>query len=206
MSHGRSRKTMKAIASAAGLMILLNACAPQATYPPVETTANLAKPTFEPVPTVMAVAIRYVQENCAKETDLAINLPEGVPSEAYDMVFAKLGGGRPMTVEGEPAIHIKEVRTRNFNAQVDVIYPKGDGFNQLATITLKRTILENYRVERIRPWQIRDVAILSPHYVAPPVVEEPAPELTEEELAAQQASSESASIAASPTDQIQQQK
>jgi hypothetical protein len=204
MPHGRSRKTMKAIASAAGLMILLNACAPQATYPPVETTAKLARPTFEPVPTVLAVAIRYVQENCTKDMDLAINLPEGVPAEAYDMVFEKLGGGRPMTMTGEAAIHVKEVRTRNFNAQVDVIYPRPEGFNQLATITMKRTILENYRVERIRPWQLRDVAVLPPNYVAPPVAQEiePQPEV----YATDAMGSDDSSVAASPTDHIEPQK
>lgn len=149
-------------------LIVVWGCAPSATYPPVETTAKLAKPTFEPVPTVLATAIRFVQENYTHDQDLAINLPQGVPAEAYDAVFAKLGGGRPMTLAGEPAIHIQEVRTRNFNAQADVIYPRADGFNQLATITMKRTVFQNYRVERVRPWQLPDVVAMTPNYVAPP--------------------------------------
>ena len=168
MRHGCFTRPMTTLAAIGGAMILLSACAPSATYPPVETTARLAKPTYEPVPTVMATAIKYVRENCTPGQDLAINLPAGMSSEVYDKIFQKLGSGRPMTMPEELAIHIQEVRTRNFNAQVDVIYPRVDGFNQLMTITMKRTLLENYRVERVRPWQLTDVMAMAPNYVAPP--------------------------------------
>lgn len=179
MKHGRFSPHTVTLAAVGGLILLLNACAPSATYPPVETTAKLAKPTFEPVPTVLATAIRFVQENYTKGQDLAINLPQGVPAEAYDKVFEKLGGGRPMMIPDEPAIHIQEVRTRNFNAQADVIYARADGFNQLVTLTMKRTMFENFRVERVRPWQLRDVMAMAPNYVAPPTPPTP-PEPAEE--------------------------
>lgn len=192
MSHGCASNRLKLLAASGGLAIVLAACAPSSTYPPVETTARLTKPTFEPVPTVIATAIRYAQQNYVKDQDVAINLPPGVPAEAYDKVFAKLEGGRPMTVEGEPALHITEVRTRNFNAQVDMIYPRADGLNQFVTLTMKRSVLENYHVVRARPWQLRDVTAMAPNYVAPPVEEQESP------TAADQASD---TFAASPTDQ-----
>jgi hypothetical protein len=200
------------IAAIAGAMILLCACAPSATYPPVETTAKLAKPTFEPIPTVMATAIKYVRDYCTPGQDLAINLPAGMSSEVYDMIFEKLGSGRPMTMPDEKAIHIQEVRTRNFNAQVDVIYPRADGFNQLMTITMKRSLLENYRVERVRPWQLTDVMAMAPNYVAPPPPEVEAVPVEESNEAMAESTPTSAeedptsTFVASPSDHLQPQK
>jgi hypothetical protein len=198
MTHGCASNPIKFLAAASGLTIILAACAPSSTYPPVETTARLTKPTFEPVPTVIATAIRYAQENYTKDQDVAINLPPGVPAAAYDKVFAKLGGGRPMMNPDEPAIHITEVRTRNFNAQVDMIYPRADGLNQFVTLSMKRSVLENYRVERARPWQLRDVASMAPNYVVPQVTADEPPIASDES---------SEAIVASPTEEesIQQQ-
>lgn len=151
--------------SICALAIFLIGCSPSGTYPPVEITGKLIKPTHEPIPTLMAVAIRYARENYGKDQDLAINLPAGTTAEAYETVFKKVGGGRPMMDSGEKAIHIQEVRSRNFNAQVDLIYPRADGLNQLVTLTLHRGMLEKYRVERARAWQIRDVEAPEPSYV-----------------------------------------
>jgi hypothetical protein len=216
MRHGRINSTLVAPAVGVALTIALSACAPSATYPPVETTAKLTKPTFEPMPTVMAAAIKFTRENYTKDLDLPINLPAGMPPQAYDKVFAKLGDGRPMTTAGEPAIHITEVRTRTFNAQVDLIYPRRDGFNQFITLTMKRSVLENYRVDRVRPWQLRDVTAMTPNYVAPPPPPEEADtEADSEEHASADGAEESwigegeldsSAIAASPTDQAPQQK
>jgi hypothetical protein len=116
----------------------------------------------------MVIAIEYTRDNYVTGKDLPINLPEGANWEVYHRVFDKLAhGGRPMTVKGEAAIHVKEVRSRAFDAQVDVIYPRGDGLNQLATITMQSELLKDWRVTGARPWQIRDVQTPEPNYIAP---------------------------------------
>lgn len=160
---------------AAGALVIAAGCAPMSTYPPVETKAqaSLTKATYEPVPTVMAAALRYADEHYANDRDMAINLPPGAGWEAYDKVIDKLGWGRPMTDPAEPAFHIKEVRTRMMDAQVDMVYPKASGLNQLVTLTLRRSVTENYHVKSTRPWQLRDVELPEPHYV-PPTPEEQA--------------------------------
>ncbi|MCI0366497.1 MAG: hypothetical protein L0219_21760 [Phycisphaerales bacterium] len=151
----------------AALSIIFVGCARQATYPPVEVTAKLVKPTSEPIPSVMAAAIRYAREMYVKGQDMAINLPAGMPAEVYERVFGKIGGGRPMTSAGEKAIHIQEVRTRSSDAQVDLIYPRQDGFNQFVTLTLHRELLSSFRVKSAKAWQLRDVKTPEPGYVAP---------------------------------------
>jgi len=163
-------------------MSLLGACSPWSTYPPIEvkTATKLSRETWEPVPTVMAVAVKYAREHFTPDEDLPVNLPEGTPAAVYDKVFLKLGYGRPLLNAGEKAVHIKEVRTRGFNAQVDLIYTKSTGMNQLVTLTLSRTLVESWRVTGSRPWQLRDFQAPPPNYVPPSVVEdEPAPAATE---------------------------
>ena len=171
-------RTLATLALLGAALSAAAGCSPWSTYPPVEVSAaqKLTRPTFEPVPTVMATAIRYARSTYLEGREVAINLPRGAPAEAYDKVFAKLdaegGGGRPMTVPGEPALHIVEVRTRAMDAQVDLIYPRADGLNQFVTLTLRREVFEDWRVKSARPWRLRNVELPQPNYVPPPATDE----------------------------------
>jgi hypothetical protein len=161
------------VALTLALSAILPACAPWSTYPPVETkmAQKVTKPTFEPVPTVMAVAVNYAKDRYLNGQDVAINLPEGAAADAYEKLFRKLGYGRPMTMPGEPNITIQEVRTRGLNAQTDVVYQRADGLYQLVTLTMSRGALDKYKVTETRVWQLRNVPAPTPHYVPPPVEE-----------------------------------
>lgn len=158
-------------------------CAPWATYPPVETSAaaKVSKPTYEPVPTVIAAAVRHMRDRHMGGEDVAINLPEGAPAEAYDKVIERLGWGKPMTEPNEKAVHIVEVRTRGFNAQADVIFARPGGLNQMMTLTMRRATFGGYEVTAVRPWNLRAMATPKPNYVAPPP---PTPEETTETASA----------------------
>lgn len=147
----------------------LAGCSPWATYPPVEVKplTKVEKPTYEPVPTVIAFAVTYTQDNYTAGRDLPINLPDG-NWELYDDVFRKLPqGGRPMMTASEPAISIKEVRTRALEAEVDVVYTRTDGVNQLVTLQLEKEVFGGWELKRARVWQIRDVQMPAPTYLAP---------------------------------------
>src|SRR5262249_35643865 len=85
-------KLIKAMLAGALFTIALSACASKATYPPIETTTRFAPSTSEPVPTVIATAIKYAKLKYLNDEDVAINLPAGIPARTYDKVFAKLGG------------------------------------------------------------------------------------------------------------------
>lgn len=173
MKHGCSMLRLAPLLAAASL---LTACSPWSTYPPVEvkTATKLTRETWEPVPTVMAAAVRYARDRFTPDEDLPVNLPEGTPSTVYDKVFAKLGYGRPLLNAGEKAVHVTEVRTRGFNAQVDLVYTKPTGMNQLVTLTLTRTLVDPWHVTGSRPWQLRDFTVPAPNYVPPPVVDDKA--------------------------------
>ena len=151
------------------LVICASGCAQWSTYPPIETTQKWSnRPAARPVPAVMAASYAYVRERYMHGEDAAINLPEGTPAQAYDAVLAKLGSGKPMTMPGEPTIHIQEVRTRGFDGQSDVIYQKSDGFYQMVTLTLRGNMMEKYNVLSAHEWQLPNLAAPGPNYIAPP--------------------------------------
>jgi len=160
-----------------GLVWGLGGCSEWSTYPTVEVKAGtvLARSESRSVVDVMAASIEYTQDNLVKGQDLAINLPKGTPAEAYDKVIAKLGDGRVMLNDADEAIHVQEVRTRGMNAEVDLIFPRADGLNQLVTLRLERTLFEMYSVKDYKFWQLRSVATPAANYVAPPVPPAPAP-------------------------------
>jgi hypothetical protein len=153
------------------LVIGAGGCSEWSTYPTVEVKAGtvLARPESRTVVSVMAASVKYAQDNLVAGQDLAINLPKGANAESYDKVFAKLGGGRPMLDDGEPAIHLQEVRTRGMHAEADLIYSRTDGLNQLVTLRLERTLFETYSVKDHKVWQLRSVAAPMANYVPPPI-------------------------------------
>ena len=152
------------------LSMVLAGCTPWATYPPVEGTVELNQPTLQPIPTLMADAIRFAREHYAPEHALVINLPPDTPAEVYSKVIAALGEGRPMDAADESAFHVQTVRVRALNAEVDVIYPRMGQVHELATIRFKKKVWGRYEVENTRLWRFA-VEPPGPHYVPPPEVE-----------------------------------
>jgi hypothetical protein len=147
-----------------------------ATYPAVEVTGKYQWPSAEPVPRILAVCYDYAQDRFVSSEPLPINLPEGVPADVYEKVFAHLNKEhpsgtsvyRPMIFPDEKAVHFTEVRTRGTHAQVDMIYPTQHGFNQFVTLTLDRSVLEPWKVRSERKWVTRNLKAPTPNYVAPP--------------------------------------
>lgn len=169
MSQGRTVARVVRIAFFLAVCGAIGGCQQWSTYPPIEMpiTARMQRPAAEPVPNIIAISIQYAEDRLGVEKGLPINLPEGVPASVYEKVFAHLGGGRPMTQPGERAIHIKEVRTRGMDAQVDMLYPRSDGLYQFATLTLGHYVFEKWQVRSVRKWGVPAVPPV-PNYVAPP--------------------------------------
>jgi hypothetical protein len=172
-----------------GVAVVTAGCSPWATYPPIETplATKLSKPTFEPVPTVMAEAIKHARTEFIKDADLPINLPAGANWKVYDAVFSRLGDGRHMTSPGEAALHITQVRTRGSNAQVDMIYPRPDGLYQSVTLTFSRTLFDPWHITATRKWQVRDLRAPEPNYIGPTAQEQAELQAKEEKKRAKEA-------------------
>ncbi|HWB20470.1 MAG TPA: hypothetical protein VG711_09240 [Phycisphaerales bacterium] len=147
--------------------IFCAACAPWASYPPVETTAKFTKATYEPIPTLMTEGIRCMNERYGEKSgDFAFNLPAGTPAKVYDTVIQRLGGGHPLSNPAEPAYHITQVRSRDLDGEVDVIFPGADGVYQSATIKLHKELVGPYQVTDVRIWHF-PVQPPAPNYPPP---------------------------------------
>lgn len=136
-------------------------CAPFATYPPDEGSMIDARGDTEPVPALMAEAIRYAHEQdhsvASAGGDFAYNLPPGTNGRTYAVVKERLRGiGHPQTSLQEQAYHVTKVRVRGRRAMVDVFYPKTDGGYQFETVTFLGDLWVGYKVESSRLWQTDD--------------------------------------------------
>ncbi len=170
------------IAALLGLsLIVVTACAPLATFPPVDGSVQLSSPTTEPIPTLMAEAIRYAQSRYGDGAEVfAINLPPQTPAQVYDTVISRLGGGHPQFDSDEPAYHVTSVRARGLRAEVDLFYPRTDGFYEFVTISFRRDVLSGYEVLSTRLWRIDDQPP-GPNYQPPAEATVAAPEDTGEQ-------------------------
>ena len=133
--------------------MLTTGCAPTATYPPVEGSFGLNTPTYEPVPTIMADAIRYVHLHHGSDHPLAFNLPAGTSAKTYDRVIKRLGAGKPQTADDEWACYIQQVRSRGLNAEADVIFAQDNAPPAFLTLYLRKE-LSNYSVNHVKRWQL----------------------------------------------------
>ncbi|MCH6552109.1 MAG: hypothetical protein IH804_08875 [Planctomycetes bacterium] len=150
-----------------GLAAALSGCARWATHPPIESTERSGGPSVEPIPSLMADAIRFAHNHYRGHDEVIINLPEGTPAAVYEMVTDRLGSGRPMMASSERAYHVTEVRVRGLDAQVDLLSPRKDGYYHFVTISFRQDLLRGYQVAHTRLWRIREEPP-APNYRSPP--------------------------------------
>ena len=147
------------------VVFLLSGCSAWVTYPPIEGAAQIGHHRLEPVPSVMADAIRYIHETHEPTGEtIVFNLPEGAPPRLFEDIQRRLRNAEILREEGQPAIHVKEIRVRATNAQADVLYPRGDGHYHFVTLYMKQRLLQHYRVENTRLWRIAAGDPPPPHY------------------------------------------
>ena len=141
-------------------------CTPWATYPPIKGAAGINNPKLEPIPELMADAIRHAHEQAGGGDAIVFNLPEGTPAEVYDRVASKLDNAQPMRESGEAAYHVTEVRVRATDAEVDLIFQAEQDVPQLMTVKLKQHFVGGWQVVDSRIWRIPQQ--LPPPYYTPP--------------------------------------
>jgi hypothetical protein len=152
-------------------MALASACAPFATYPPIDGAVGIDNPAYEPVPTIMADSFRYVHDRYnAGHDSYAVNLPPGTPSKVYDKVLLKLGAGEPMTDSSQWGYHLVELRSRGLSAEADFVVPRQGAPHAMVTLHLEKQF-NNYSVKSAKVWNL-PVSVPGPNYIPPPPVEE----------------------------------
>ncbi len=149
------------------VVLLVGGCSRWATHPPLEGTGPSGGTIAEPIPSLMADAIRFAHSHYRGHDEVIINLPEGTPAAVYEMVTDRLGRGRPMMASSERAYHVTEVRVRGLDAQVDLLSPRKDGYYHFVTISFRQDLLRGYQVAHTRLWRIREEPP-APNYRSPP--------------------------------------
>ena len=147
---------MKMAAIVGLVLITLTGCASMTMYPPPPGFEGVVDASAEPIPTLMAKAIRYAQihYNGSVGEDIAINLPQGTPGVVYYAVSQKLGGGHPQFDSDEPAYHIVEVRFWDMEAAVDIYYPRQGIYHDFVTMKFTKDLFGSYTVKHTRFWRI----------------------------------------------------
>lgn len=82
----------------------------------------------------------------------AVNMPVTTPPDVYATVASRVGG-EPVTYTNSnlPIYHISGVRIRNSKAQVDIVWPAGEGTTRSATVWLEGG-LQPWAVKRVQEW------------------------------------------------------
>lgn len=140
---------------------LVAGCAPYSSYPPVEETSGLTHPTFEPVPTIIASAIEWGrdrEDGEIAEAPLVFALPRDSSDITYEKIEDRIEGSR-RAAEDEPAIAIRSVRVRGFDALVDISVPRDRGEPLLYTLDLKSKPFQGWEVVAHRRWRFHETDI-----------------------------------------------
>ncbi len=132
------------------------ACAPAITYPAEEGVLSSSSAANEPVPSLMAHAIRYAYGHWGDDEPIAINLPPGTPPSLYDKVIKLLGTGHPWQDPDERAYHVTRVSSQMSDAMVDLFYPKPDGTHQFVTLTFRLQLVGGWQHRMTRAWHTGD--------------------------------------------------
>ena len=146
-------------------LVIVAACAPYATYPPVAGGRSLAAGVY-PIPQVMAKSLQTAYDKTAPtlddgsgQPDLVYALPAGIPEGVWGQVGvdSEIEGARQLDeasyADGVPFWSVEQVRVRNHRAEVDVIFPVADGFER-ATVILDSDPFTAFEVTFFQRWRV----------------------------------------------------
>ena len=148
---------------------LVAGCAPYSSYPPVEKTSGLTHTSFEPVPTIMVTALEWgrgMETGIVSEEPLAFTLPRDSSEGTYLKIEKKIEGSR-RAEDGQPAIAIRSVRVRGFDADVDISVPRDRGEPILYTVNLKSKPFQQWEVVGHRRWRFHETDIAAVEHSLP---------------------------------------
>lgn len=121
-----------ALALTLALTLGMTSCTPMMTYPEY-SGAPKADPSLQPMPNLMADALKFAHQRIVPATELVYNLPPMTPVQVWRGVGKRIDIGRPMKTDDTLVWSIRQVRLSGGRAEVDVVYPT-EGIYQLATV------------------------------------------------------------------------
>lgn len=150
----RTRNLMKAISLNTVFVsaLFFSGCAASMTYPEY-AGAPKADPSLQPMPNLMADALKFAHQRTAPEQELVYNLPPMTPVQVWKGVEKRIGVGRPMTVGDTHVWSVRQVRLSGARAEVDVVYPT-EGIYQLATVHFVGSTAQPYYPTMLQFWLV----------------------------------------------------
>lgn len=164
-----SRSSFKRMLVLAALSVTGHGCASYINYPAIGTAeedAAVNDPSVAPAPTVIQASLKRVVERFPVQGPYLVNLPQGMVKRRADEIVASLRdpnaslpriGGEPL-----PVYHVTQVWVRpGDKAQVEILRPVfgvGNPGNpeqyQPITVRLRRSPVENWKIDSLRVWPI----------------------------------------------------
>jgi hypothetical protein len=139
------------IASVA-MMPLAGGCTAVMTYPSYPG-APKADPSMQPMPDLMADALKFAHQRLAPSSELIVNLPPTTPKQVWRGVLKRDQPCRPMGPSDTRAWTIQQVRLSGGKAEVDIVYPT-DGIFQLATVHFTGSTGQPFYPTQLQLWLV----------------------------------------------------
>lgn len=152
MMHKQFLVKALSFTTAIAVALAISGCAATMTYPEYEG-APKADPSLQPIPNLMADALKFAHHRTAPEQELVFNLPPTTPVQVWRGVGKRLGMGRPMTAGDTLVWSIRQVRLSGGRAEVDVVYPT-EGIYQLATVHFVGSTAQPYYPTMLQLWLV----------------------------------------------------
>ncbi|MSR29204.1 MAG: hypothetical protein EXS03_06495 [Phycisphaerales bacterium] len=150
----RVQSTMALIALA--FAVAVPGCTSVMTYPEYPG-APRADPSLQPMPNLMADALKFAHERLAPGTELVVNLPPTTPRQVWRGVVKRDEPCRPMAATDTIAWTVQQVRLSGGKAEVDVVYPT-TGIYQLATVHFAGSTGQPFYPTQLQLWLVPVVA------------------------------------------------
>ncbi len=150
----RKQILIKALSFTAAIAVALSisGCTATMTYPEYEG-APKADPSLQPMPNLMADALKFAHQRTAPEQELVFNLPPTTPVQVWRGVAKRLGIGRPMTAGDTLVWSVRQVRLSGGRAEVDVVYPT-NGIYQIATVHFVGSTAQPFYPSMLQLWLV----------------------------------------------------
>lgn len=132
--------------------LFLSGCAASMTYPEY-AGAPKADPSLQPMPNLMADALKFSHQRTSPEQELVFNLPPTTPVQVWRGVGKRLDIGRPMTASDTMVWSVRQVRLSGGRAEVDVVYPT-QGIYQIATVHFVGSTAQPFYPTMLQFWLV----------------------------------------------------
>ncbi len=132
--------------------VIVAGCTPSMTYP-AYPGAPKADPSMQPMPSLMADAIKFAHQQLSPNSEIVIDLPAMTPKQVWRQVLKSCAPCRPMTPSDKVVWSVRQVKLSGGKAEVDVVYP-AEGIYRLATVHFTGATGQPFYPSQLQFWLV----------------------------------------------------